>query len=94
LLKVPVAVKDCTWPTEIVLAVGVMSIVCNLGFAAIAAVVSSPAYSTVATLTRKVRGVRMKGNIETPLRHLDRRVRAAALLVLGMPERNERTTTY
>jgi hypothetical protein len=86
LLKVPVAVKVCFWPTEIVLAAGVTAIVCSLGDAAIARVASNAVHSAVATLTREDNVVRLEGNIETPLRYLDR--------VLGMSESDKRTTAY
>jgi hypothetical protein len=60
LLKVPVAVKVCFWPMEIALAAGVTAIVCSLGDAAIAPVVSSAMHSAVVTLARKVSVVRLK----------------------------------
>ena len=60
LLKVPITVKNCVYPIEIVFAGGVTAMVCNLGDTAIAPVVPSAAHSTVATLARTVCVVRLE----------------------------------
>ena len=58
--KVPVAVKDCFWPTAIVLAAGVTAMVSQLGDAATAAVVTRVAHSTTVNLAGKARVGRLR----------------------------------
>jgi hypothetical protein len=54
-LNVPVAVKDCVWPTEMVFAVGVTLTVCNVTFEAIAPLAPTAAQTTMTNFAHDVK---------------------------------------